>query len=326
MGKKQTFAAFEHDALSIRGVRVQMDARGKSGRAEWKLLAADEIMGDYFEDVKTVASLKKLKDKLGVQASDRVSICLSGKQTYAIELSVRKLPDNEMPGMLKLELRKSMPFEASVASFTYQILPIDPTRSRGANPGEAEVPVIVSATANSHLNRYVQVYERAGLRPYHVDILPISIANAFWASRKENTWATDETHVMLHVGFDVCTLVIDGGKNPFFNRTFSFNMGEAINSAVGKEGGALSDLLLQMNILASEITKSLTYYRNTHQCGNISTITVLGHHASHPAFDALGKKMGYDVQTIQTAQMVHAVKPPEAGKYDLALALAMQAA
>jgi len=316
---KQTFVGFEMDAVSIRGARLVTDQKGKAVKSDWKLLSVDEVTGDFFEDAKTVAGLKKLKDKLGVQGGDRVSICLAGKQTYAIQLDVRKLPDNEMKGMLKLELRKSMPFEAGASSFEYQFLSVDAKQSR-----EVGVPVLVSAASNSYLNRYVQVYERAGLRPYNVDILPISIANAFWASKK--AVVSDETHVILHVGSDVCTLVIDGERSPFFNRSFSFNIGEAIGSASGKGEGAIADILLQMNILSSEITKSLTYYKNTHQGGNISIITVLGNHASHPAFDALGKKMGYDVQTIKTSQTVSASKPPEAGKFDLAMAVAMQAA
>jgi hypothetical protein len=80
-----------------------------------------------------------------------------------------------------------------------------------------------------------------------------------------------------------------------------------------------------MNILSSEITKSVAYYKNTFRCDRISTITVLGDYATHPAFDALGKKMGYEVQTIQTSQLVHTVKPPEPGKFDLAITVAMQA-
>jgi hypothetical protein len=52
----------------------------------------------------------------------------------------------------------------------------------------------------------------------------------------------------------------------------------------------------------------------------------MGNHVSDPAFEALGAKTGYAVQAIKTAQAVHSAKPPEAGKYDLAIALAMQAA
>ncbi|MCL2182929.1 MAG: pilus assembly protein PilM [Chitinispirillia bacterium] len=323
MGKKQTFVGFELDAVSIRGARLSMEQRGKGGQPEWRLLTAEEVTGDLFEDAQALVALKKLKEKLGVQTGDRVSICLGGKAVYAVQMDVRRLPDNEMAGMLKLELRKSMPFEASAASFDYQFLPVGED-----HPKDAGIPVMVSAAANSFLNRYVSLYDRAGLRPYHVDVLPISIANAFWASKAGAAAKPEDTHLILHVGSDVCTLVIDGGKSPFFTRSFSFNIGQAIGSAgaAGEGGAGIPDILLQMNVLSSEITKSVTYYKNTYQGGAVSTITVMGNHASHPAFDALGQKMGYEVQTVETAGAVLAVKPPEAGKYDLAVTLAMQAA
>jgi len=322
MSKKQTFAGFDQDSGVIRGVRLSVEMpKGKGVRPKWKLLSAEEITGDFVEDVKIVAGLKKLRDKMKVTSSDKVSICLSGKQTYAIQMDVRRLPDDEMAGMLKLELRKSMPFEASAATFDFQFLPVPPNQGK-----DAGVPVLVSAASNAYLARHVQNYDRAGLKAYHVDTLPIAVANAFWATRREIA-PTDDTHVILHVGSTNCLLVIDGGKSPFFNRSFSFNISDAIRGSTGKvEDDASSDVALQMNILASEITKSVTYYKNTFQCGNITAVTVMGNHVSHPAFDTLGKKLEYEVRTVQTAQLVHSVKPPEPGKYDLAVAIAMQAA
>ncbi|MDR2577926.1 MAG: pilus assembly protein PilM [Chitinispirillales bacterium] len=322
MSKKQTFVGFDQDNSSIRAARLLLEpGKGKGARPRWRLLSAEEVMGDFYEDVKLIAGLKRIKSKLGVHASDKISTCLSGKQTYAIQMDVRKLPDAEMAGMLKLELRKSMPFEASVATFDYQFLPVGPNQ-----PVDQGVPVVVAAAANSYIAKHIQSYDRAGLKPHHVDILPTSIANAFWVTRKEVV-PSDETHVILHIAPNVCTLIIDGHRCPFFNRTFAFSIGEVISSAApaGTADEISQDVILQMNILASEITKSITYYKNTYSCGNVSTITVLGLHSAHSAFDALGKKMGYDVQTIQTAQLVHAVRPPRAGKYDLAIGLAMQA-
>ena len=319
---KQTFAGFEQDVTAIRGVRLSMEQKVKGAEPEWSLLAADEVTGDLSDGTKIIAALKQLKEKLGMAASDRVSVCLSGKQTYAVEMDVKKLPDSDMPGMLKLELRKTMPFEAVMSTFNYQFL------SAGSNqPKDADVPLLVSAAANALLNKVVHSYDKAGMPPYHVDILPISIANAFWAAQPGGE-ASNEAHVMLHFGCDVCTLVIDGDTNPFFNRTFAFNIDELIASsgAVKKAGDALSDLDLQMNVLASEVTKSISYYRNTNRGANVTKITVMGNHASHPMFKTLGEKIGYEMQPVQTAKLFQTAASPEPGKYDVAMALAMQAA
>ena len=52
----------------------------------------------------------------------------------------------------------------------------------------------------------------------------------------------------------------------------------------------------------------------------------MGNHATHGAFEAVGKKTGLVIEPSQTAQIVGRAKPPVAGKFDLAVSLAMQAA
>ena len=322
---KKTMVGIDQDSGAVRGARLSYDEAkgGKGGASGWKLLSFEEVADDLSDAVKLSAALKKLKDKLGVSATDVVSTCLSGKQTYAAQLEVKKLPDSEMAGMLKLELRKSMPFEASAATFDFAFLPVEPNR-----PRDAGVQVIVSAVSNALLSKHLLAYERAGMKPNNVNVLPVSAANAFWASRKPNATAdVNETHVLLHVGSDTCTLVIDGSRSPFFTRSFSFGASDVLGGKGDAE--ATSQSALQLNVLSSELTKSVAYYKNTYAnqgVGNISTITVIGNDASNPLFETLGAKTGYTIQTIETARTIQSAKQPEAGKYDLAIAVAMQAA
>jgi len=331
MAKKQTIIGVDMDSVSIRGVRLSFDpGSGKLSRPVWKLLSAAEVLninnGNKFiiDDTKTVSALKNLRENLKAHPSDKVSVCLSGKQTYVTQMDARRIPDEEMAGMLRLELRKSIPFELSAATFDYQILPAEPKTSDRADTG---VSVMVSAVANSYLNRQINLCDKAGLPPCHADVLPVSVANAFWAACGDETAAADEAVLLLHIGADVCTLVIDGRHTPFFSRTFSLNMVTAADGAKEPEDdGNTAGISFSMDILADEVTKSAVYYKNTHRIGDMSSIYTLGAYASHTAFDELAKKTGYPVRVIQTASLVQAAKPLEPGKYDLAIALAMQAA
>jgi len=321
MGKKQVLAGIDQDSGTLRGVRVAREAvSGKGGGVTYSLLSSEEVSGNLSDAAQLTSALKALKSKLGLSASDTVSTCLSGKQTYAAQLEVKRLPENEMPGMLKLELRKSMPFEASAATFDFQFLPaVDPNR-----PKDASVQVLVSAVSNAHLHKHLQAYERAGIKPDSVNVLPVSVANAFWASRpKSAASAANETHVLLHIGADTCTLVIDGSRGPFFTRSFSFSADEASDN----KAESASQMSLQVNLLSSEITKSITYYKTIYAgmgAGDIPAITVLGSHAGAPVFETLGARTGYAIQVIQTARAVKSAKPVAAGKFDLAIALALQ--
>jgi Tfp pilus assembly PilM family ATPase len=327
MAKEQVFLGIDMDSVSIRGVRLSLDPdSGKSAKPAWKLLSAAESAnvnngGNFLDDAKAVSALKSLRENLKARPSDKVSICLSGKQTYSVQMDTRRLPPDEMSGMLKLELRKSIPFEAKAATFDYQILPAERC---GRATDAAGISVMIGVVANSYLERQVNIFEKAGLPPCHVNVLPVSAANAFWAVGEGENAASDETVLLLHLGADVCTLVIDGRRTPFFNRTFSFNIAKAVSGSNAQESEEA--MLSSMDILAAEVTKSAAYYKNTQRIDNISSISVLGAYASHPAFDELAKKTGYPVRVIQTASLVQAEKPLEPGKYDLAIALAMQAA
>ncbi|MDR3012065.1 MAG: pilus assembly protein PilM [Chitinispirillales bacterium] len=328
--RRQIFVGFDQDSASIRAVRLALDPPRSWGRApDWEFLGAEEETGNFTDEAQLVASLKGLRDRLKIQPTDFVITCLSGKQTYAVQVDVRRLPDDEMPNMLRLELRKSMPFEATVATFDYQFLS---TESGSGREGGGGVPVMVSAAANSYLSKHIDTYAKANLRPSHVEILPISIANAFWAMRSADpkAVAAQETYAILHLSSNTCTIVIDGGKHPFFNRSFNFNIGEIVASAGAAAGaeptspGRVSNVTMQMNSLATEVTKSITYYKNTFKGSQISGVALIGNHASHSAFEAFGTRVGHELQRIHTGQLVRAPKSLGVDKYDLAIALAMQ--
>ena len=318
MAKKETFVGIDQDSGSIRAVRLGLEqnkSKNAKSAVEFRLLETVEIEGEFSEDAALFNSLKQLREKMSISSSEKVVTCLSGKQTYAAEMNVKKLPDEEMKSMLKLELRKTMPFEPSVAAFDFNWIPVPPD-----TPKEKGVPIIVSASTNALLSKHLNIYEKAGIKPHIIDVLPIAVANAFWALRKEDK-ESNRTHVILHIGSDNCMLVIDGDKSPFFNRSFAFDM----NGVASLPDGS-PDAVLQMNILSDELNKSLTYYRNTFKNDNMSTITLMGNHATHPAFEAVGRKTGLVVEPSNTAQIIGRAKPPVAGKFDLAVALAMQAA
>jgi Tfp pilus assembly PilM family ATPase len=250
-------------------------------------------------------------------------------------MDARKIPDEEMAGMLSLELRKNMPFEISEATFDYQVLPAE---SKPGGNADAGVSVMVSAVANSYLNRQVDIYGRAGLPPCHADLLPICAANAFWSACEDDV-GMENAVLILHFGADVCTLVIDGRHTPFFSRSFSFNMEKAADGhkthgndhdhdddGDSESESTAADTSSLIDVLAGEVTKSATYYKNTHRAGDVSSIYALGAHVSRSALDELAKITGCPARVVQTASLVKSANPLEPGKYDLAIALAMQAA
>lgn len=322
MAKLKTVIGIDQDSGYLRAVRVGVE-RPKSGGGKavnYSLQDVFEVEGAFADDDKLGEALKQLRDRLSVSSTEEVVTCLSGKQTYAGQMSVKKLPDDEMGSMLKLELRKVMPFEPTASAFDYHWLPVPAEDVKTDGKGPASVPVIVCAATNSAVSRHLRVYDRAGIRPGVIDVLPLAAANAFWALREEEEDA-DRTYVILFMGSEACTLIIDGTKSPFFNRSFGFD----INGVAVLPTGS-SEAALQMDILADEVNKSINYYRNTYKCRGVSSITLMGAHASHPAFEVLSRKTGYSAEPARTAQQLGGGASPEPGKFDLAVALAMEGA
>lgn len=325
MAKSKIVIGIDQDSSYIRAVRLSAEhPKGAPSKAvSYRLLDAFELDGAFGDDESLFGALKQLGGKLDVSSMETVVTCLSGKQTFAGQMDVKKLPDDEMGSMLKLELRKLLPFEPTAAAFDYHWLPVPPepegASGGGLKKGPPNVPVIVCAATNSAISRHLRIYDKAGIRPGVIDVLPLAAANAFWASRDEADEESDHTYVILFLGSDTCTLIIDGDKSQFFNRSFSFD----INSVAEQPAGS-PDAALQMDMLTDEVNKSINYYRNTYKCRGISSITVMGAHASHPAFEVLSRKTGYIVEPAQTAQRIGGGKAPEPGKFDLAVALAME--
>jgi Tfp pilus assembly PilM family ATPase len=334
MAKKTTVIGIDQDIGYIRAVRLGVEhshSRPVSGGAKggakaarvdnFRLLDAVEFEGEFGGDAPLFDSLRLLKEKMSISSSEEIVTCLSGKQTFAGQMTVKKLPDGEMKSMLKLELRKLMPFEPAAAAFDFHWLPAGPEVSAGADRN-AGVPIIVSAATNNAIERHLRVYDKAGVRPNVIDVLPLAAANAFWASRGgEGEEGIGRTYVILYLGSDTCTLVIDGDRSPFFTRSFAFD----INGVASLPAGS-SEAALQMSILSDEINKSVNYYRNTYRSDEVASITVMGAHAAHPAFETLGRRTGFEVEPARAARELAGGEGLEPGKFDLAAALAMLAA
>lgn len=306
----------DYDSQSIRAVKLSC-GQGKSGDSDYKIVNTAELRGNFNDESTLVEALKRIREKISITPLDKMVTCVSGKQTYAAQIPVRKLPEEEMKSMLKLEMRKTIPFEVSGATVDFQFLPADPVRKSDA------VQVMVSAVSNILLNKHLRTFEKAGIRPHVVDVLPLAVANAFWALRKENR-TSKETQVVIHVGPKTSTLVIDGDNSAFFNRSIYFNAYEIFGDQ-SEQTVSAEEAQFRMDTFAGEIMKSLTFYESTYQSGKFTSIYLLGNFAAHRLCDALTHRTGLTAQPIETIQKLNHKKPLLPGKYDLSAALAMRA-
>jgi Tfp pilus assembly PilM family ATPase len=298
----------EYDHLAIRGARLSSDGRG--GIAVDHL---EEVRGDYAEDTGLIDGLKKIKEKLGMTPRDSVVACLSGKQVFASQLAFRNLPREEMEPALRLELRKSMHFDVTGSALDYQVL----SQGDVSAVSSDNVQVLVALVGGGLLPRQLKALEKAGIKPAAVDVLPVALSNAIWS------WVDkprEQPHVAVHIGPAVSTVVIDGLRSPFFNRSVYFSAEEVF----GKDPAAAA-IDRRLAALGDEIARSLTFYEKSAFASGFTEILLLGDYLeTTPLTEHLRKYTGIPVRRMDLPKKLGGGKTAEAGRFDLAVTLAMR--
>ena len=276
-----TSIGIEFDTISIRAVKLNI----LSGSSKSKVMVAglSELRGDFSSDENLAGGMKKIKEKIAVSPTDLVATTLSGKQVYVAQIPFRKLPDEEMKNALRLEIKKSLSFEVAGAAIDFQMV-------EGTKKGD-DAQFIVTAVPSVMVSRHLNMMERLGIKPYIVDVLPLSIANAFHLSQP--SLALGLAYVVVHIGPIVTNVVICGDSTvPFFHRSIYFLCDELFGD--NEQASALSgdDLDRKLNDLTEEIARSISFYGKTYQylkhCRRLSSGRLPrkpGHHNRHKRQD-----------------------------------------
>lgn len=307
-----TSIGIENDATAIRAVKINITRTGSKARIQ--VAGLSELRGDFASDESVAGAMKKMKEKIGIGASDRVVTCLSGKQVYVAQLPFRKLPDLEMKNALKLEIKKNLPFEVAGAAIDYQLL--EGTRKNDM------LQLIVTAVPGVLLSRHLNMLERLSIKPWVVDVLPLAIANAFILSQK--SFAIGLAYVIAHIGPAVTNLIICGDENiPLFHRSIYFSSEEIFGSDPPPEESAIEK---KLGDLANEITRSLSFYEKTLSTCNFAGVFLIGEYLDRgDAFkNVIGGKTNLTTEVVDVFPRLKQTSNAPKGKFEVAMALAMR--
>lgn len=299
----------EWDFGAIRGARVSF-----GGPTGYHAEALIEERGDFESDAALIEGLKKVKNALSPAAKDGVATSLAGKQVYTSQLPFRVLDGNEMESALRLEIRKSLPFDIHSSALDYLQL---------GEPDEETslAQFLVVAAHNSLITRQIKVLEKASLDPAVVEALPLTLANALWA--QVGTAKTDAPMVALHFGPQICTVVIDGEQTPYFHRNVYFNA----ETLFGESAASINDLnrVKRLDMLGEEIARSLAYYEKSALVNGFGHMLLFGDFLTAPELgETLRRHTGLQPTRAHLAKRFGYTGDAEPGRFDLALALALR--
>ncbi len=307
-GKPQSVIGLEFDSYAIRAVRVN-----HAGANGYKIDSLCEERGSFSVDADLIDGLRKVKSRLSIGSREHVVTTVAGKQVWAGEMLFRALPTAEMIPALKLEVRKTLHFEASGASLDYQVLREPDEKQEYAN-------LLVIAAHNNLVQKQIAMMERVGFRIGIIEVLPITVANTVWAQVGNSK--SEAAHVGLHFGPQVCTVTIDGETTPHFNRSIYFASEEVYGST---EQLTPKEKDRRLQILGEEISRTLAYYEKTFTVPGFGTVMVLGDCAQEPGLPELVQKAtGLRPVDSDLLTRFGYSAPAEAHKFALSLALALR--
>jgi Tfp pilus assembly PilM family ATPase len=299
----------EWDASVIRGAKVS-----HGGPTGYYAEALIEERGDFESDAALIDGLKKVKNALSPGAKDGIATSLAGKQVYTSQIPFRVLDSHEMESALRLEIRKSLPFDIHTSALDFLRL--------SEPEGESELAqFLIVAAHNSLITRQLKVLQKASLEPTIVEALPLTLANALWA--QVGTAKTDAPMVALHLGPQVCTVVIDGEKTPYFHRNVYF----AADALFGESSASIHDRDREkrLELFGEEIARSLAYYEKNALVGGFGHMLLFGDYLTAPELgDTLRRHTGLQPTRAHLAKRFGYSGDTEPGRFDLALALALR--
>ncbi len=313
MAKKQTTAiGIEYDNLGIRAAEVTATPRGKD--TQFNINKLEEFSGNITKDEDLIKALKKVRDKISPGKGDRIVSCVSGKQLYSAQLPFKRLPDDEIRNALRFEIRKNLPFEVSGSTIEYQFL-------GGSDKKGENADILVAAVANILLNRHVRNLEKGGFKPGTVDILPLAAANAFWAAHKNGN--LPHANIILHVGPEISSVIIDGEDSTYYHRTIYFSAKELFGPSADPEL-PMREKERRITGLTDELVRSLSFYETNFHAASFSVVHVLGNFLQQELLNVIELKTGLNVKKLDLVKALNPEMESEAGKYDLAVSLALR--
>jgi Tfp pilus assembly PilM family ATPase len=314
MGQKMALG-IDYDHFNI---RMALLSRVKKGKSEtYRIEQLEQLSGNFVKDDHLVAGLKELKAKLLKHKHGySIASCIGGKQVYCTKLAFKKLPDEEMRKALKFEIRKELPFESASATLEFQVLKDKQVRT------DDKVNVMATAATNTLINRQMRLLAKAGLKQDVMEVLPLVATNAFWECNKKGK--VDPANIILHIGTDISTLIIDGDLLPYYNRLIYFSA-EELFADVEDPTITGNERERRIQSLADEIIRSLSYYEDNYENISFSTINILGGYCSEEILAELEKITGLKVVVNNLVKNTDESRDVKEGLFEIATTLALRA-
>jgi type IV pilus assembly protein PilM len=243
------------------------------------------VDGALMDSVTIVDSVRGLSSALRIKTKDVVT-SVSGHSVIVKKISIPTMTEDELEESIQWEAERYIPFDINDVNIDFQIL--------GPTEGNEELmDLILVAAKKDIINDYLAIIVEAGFNPVIVDVDSFALENMFEA----NYPAGGEAIALANIGASVTNInilrrgvssftrdIFTGGNaitegiarqlNVDFEEAESLKLGNRMDE--GSQQVVQETLKSELSSLATEITKSLDFFRSTSSDEKVDKLFVSG--------------------------------------------------
>ncbi len=291
LGKKSQLLGLDIGSSSIKLVQIK-EAKGKYTLEKFGLQALEPeviVDGTVMDETRVVGAIKELIRETGSKLT-KVAVSISGHSVIVKKISLPPMPDDELEGQVRLAAEQYIPFDINEVNYDFHVLnPMDQ-----ADDGEPQMSILLVAAKKDKVNELTELVKSAGLIPVVMDVDAFAIENMYAINYPEQT---EEVIALVNIGASVMNVnILKAGSSMFtrdipiggnryteaIQREMGMTYDDAEAAKKGKRGssadpGAVATVVEGVNAeLASEIARTVDYFRTTGSEGDIGRILLCG--------------------------------------------------
>ena len=152
-----------------------------------------------------------------------ITVSVSGPDVIVKQISLPFMDESEIPGALRFEARKHLPFDVETLVLDHQVL--------GRNTAERKLDVLLATVSQARLDRALAPLRELGVEAGIVDAAPLALANALTQAAERDLVDAGDLRLLLDVGHRESWLSLSHEGHPLFTRRLAWG-GERLTAAV----------------------------------------------------------------------------------------------
>ena len=211
---------------------------------------------------------------------------LSGHAVIVKKITLPPMPDEELDAQVKLAAEQYIPFDINEVNLDFYVLP------PSENPDEqSEMSIVLVAAKKDKINELTELVKAAGLVPIVMDVDAFAVENMYGVTSPSTQ---EDTTILVNIGASVMNVNIVGGGVSLFTRDIplggnryseavqremgvSYEEAEQLKKNDGDDDHTLTAVMESVNAeVASEIARTIDYFKTTSTDGDISRVLLCG--------------------------------------------------